>query len=705
MELDAVLHRALELAEGLEHGFERLGLGHDRARQRLVGPEVAVRHARIQLGELLLLGLEAEQAREFAELGAHREEALVAHGAVSLPPPPSLQGPAMAWDACAHSVHRMASADSMRADLRVIGRIADQSKRYRWMILLSMAGMAAATGAFGFLASQLIMIKDVVTGSGGTDTGAIVHALGLSCLKMLAIAPLAAAGGYLSWWSGQWVANRCVMDQRNRLLEHLTRLDLAFHHELTRGDLLTRLTSDLDRMLQLQQTLYGKLLQRPVEGAVWVAVMFVMDWRVALAMTTVLVFATLLIAPVLRRTRRRSLHARVQTAENFSILEQITAGIRVIKAMGSGAREATRYAGQNYSLFEANMRLARARAQSEALTAGGVCAIVGIALGTIAALQKWGHFDTMRVVICLIALGRLITILREVQRGWNDVQEQIPAVERVYALLDRPSQVVDRAQAIPCPRPERAITVESVRFRFPRTDEDVLRGLDLTIAVGTTVALVGQTGSGKSTLLDLLPRFHDVTAGRIAIDGVDIRDLQHESLVRHVAIVQQDSFLFNDTVYSNIAYGRPEATRAQVEEAATRAHVHEAILGLEGGKGYDTVVGDRGSRLSGGQRQRVAIARALLRDAPILLLDEPTSALDADSERHVQEALAELMRGRTTVVIAHRLATIQRADLIDVLAPTDHPGHGTVLEQGTHKELVEQGGEYARLVKLQQLAV
>ncbi len=532
-----------------------------------------------------------------------------------------------------------------------------------------------------------------------------MHALTVISLQMLAIAPIAAAGGYLSWWAGQWVANCCVMDQRNRLLDHLTRLDLAFHHELTRGDLLTRLTSDLDRMLQLQQTLYGKLLQRPVEGLVWLAVMYLTDWRVALAMSVVLAGAMVLIAPVLRRTRKRSQHARVQTAENFSILEQITAGIRVIKAMGSGAREAKRYAGQNLSLFLANMRLARARAQSEALTAGGICAIAAVALGSIAALQRWGHVDAARLVVCLAALGRLISILREVQRGWNDVQEQIPAVERVYALLDRPSLVTDRADAKPCPRPVRAITVEKVRFRYPRTDEEVLRGLDITIAVGTTVAVVGQTGSGKSTLLDLMPRFHDVTSGRIAIDGVDIRDLQHESLVRHVAIVQQDSFLFNDTVYANIVYGRPEAGREQVEEAARRAHVHEAILALEGGKGYDTVGGDRGSRLSGGQRQRVAIARALLRDAPILLLDEPTSALDADSELHVQEALAELMRGRTTVVIAHRLATIQRADLIYVLAPKDHPGRGTVLEQGTHRELVDCGGEYARLVKLQQLAV
>jgi subfamily B ATP-binding cassette protein MsbA len=231
----------------------------------------------------------------------------------------------------------------------------------------------------------------------------------------------------------------------------------------------------------------------------------------------------------------------------------------------------------------------------------------------------------------------------------------------------------------------------------------------LDIPVGKTTALVGPSGAGKTTLLDLLPRFHDMTGGRITIDGTDLRDLQLDTLARHFAIVQQDSFLFNDTLYANIAYGRPEATKEQVEDAARRAHVHDAILALEGGQGYATVVGDRGGRLSGGQRQRVAIARALLRDAPILLMDEPTSALDAESERHVQAALTELMKGRTVVVIAHRLATVQHADRIYVMAGArtrddhDDPRRGTVVESGTHQELITRNGDYAELVRLQRL--
>jgi ATP-binding cassette, subfamily B, bacterial MsbA len=231
----------------------------------------------------------------------------------------------------------------------------------------------------------------------------------------------------------------------------------------------------------------------------------------------------------------------------------------------------------------------------------------------------------------------------------------------------------------------------------------VLRGIDLEIPVGRTIALVGASGGGKSTLIDLIPRFHDPTAGSICWDGVDLRSFRIPSITAHVAVVGQEPFLFDDTLLANIAYGRPGATRAEIETAARRANLHDDVLRLEGGQGYDTRVGDRGGRLSGGQRQRVAIARALLRDAPILLLDEPTSALDAQSEQHVQEALAELMKGRTVVVVAHRLATVQHADRICVLADKDDPQPGTVLESGTHAELVAKGGRYAELVRLQRL--
>ena len=356
-----------------------------------------------------------------------------------------------------------------------------------------------------------------------------------------------------------------------------------------------------------------------------------------------------------------------------------------------------------------NMRVARSRAQSDAITAAAIFAIAGI--GMILADFVIGHqwLDPGLLILGLAALARMITAVREMIRTWGDMQEQLPSVDRVFVLLAQRSAIADRPVSLPCPAPRSLIRLEKVTFSYQANSEAVLRSVDLDIPVGKTVALVGPSGAGKSTLLDLLPRFHDVSSGRITIDGIDLRDFQVDSLSRHFAIVQQDSFLFNDTIYSNISYGRPEATKDEVETAAKRAHIHDAILSLEGGQGYDTIVGDRGSRLSGGQRQRVAIARALLRDAPILLMDEPTSALDADSERHVQAALAELMRGRTVVVVAHRLATVQHADRIYVLAGAmtrdgqEDPRRGTVVESGTHSELITLGGDYAELVRLQQL--
>jgi subfamily B ATP-binding cassette protein MsbA len=405
------------------------------------------------------------------------------------------------------------------------------------------------------------------------------------------------------------------------------------------------------------------------------------------------------------RTRRHSKKAREALAANVGVMEQITSGIKVIKTFGSAEREQQRYAEANRKLEADNMRLARTRAQSDGITAGAVFVIAGAALIVAGWLFTRTAIAPAHLFVAIGALARLITSVREVVRAWGDLQEHLPSAERVHALLDRQSAVVDRPGARDCPLPRAAIRCEGVRFAYPPGVDEVLRGLDLEIPIGRTTALVGETGSGKSTLLDLLPRLHDVTGGRIAIDGVDVRDLRHDSLIRHFAIVGQDAFLFDDTVLANIAYGRPGATGAEVEAAARRAHVHDAILALEGGQGYATPVGDRGGRLSGGQRQRIAIARAFLRDAPIILLDEPTSALDADSERHVQAALAELMRDRTVVIVAHRLATVQHADRIHVLAGKDHPARGTVLESGSHGELIARGGAYARLVGMQQLRV
>jgi subfamily B ATP-binding cassette protein MsbA len=596
----------------------------------------------------------------------------------------------------------------------LVQRVVAQGWRYRWMILLSIIGSAGTGALMAFLLTQL---GPFIRYLGNTESAITPEQLtqatdGLGDLGMtlLLLALPATVAAYLAWWAGQWVANRTMEDLRGRVLGHLVRLDLAYHHALSRGELLTRLTTDLNSVLHLQKLLYGKLLQRPLESFGILAWVMFYDWRLGVVLIAIIVPVLLLLVPMVRRTRSRSQKARETLAANFGVLEQITAGIKVIKAMGSAEREHVRYADHNHQLFNDNMRVARARAQSDAVTAAAIFAISGLGMmgGAWLFARQWLEPGTLFLGIG--ALARLITAVREVVRTWGDLQEQLPSVARVYALLEQRSAISDRPDAKPCPVPQRAIRLEGVTFRYQPQAEAVLRGIDLDIPVGKTVALVGPSGAGKSTLLDLLPRFHDVSEGRITIDGLDLRDLQLDSLAHHFAIVQQDSFLFNDTIYANIAYGRPGASRAEIESAARRAHVHDAIMALEGGLGYDTLVGDRGSRLSGGQRQRVAIARALLRDAPVLLMDEPTSALDAESERHVQEALTELMKDRTVVVVAHRLATVQHADRIYVLAGAstrdglEDPRRGTVVEAGTHLELIARGGDYAELVRLQQLA-
>ncbi len=592
-------------------------------------------------------------------------------------------------------------------------RILAQGWRYRWMILLSTVGAGASGVLMAYLLTQLGPFLKFMGGAEGASTPEQLrqateglNGLGLS---LIALAPLAVIAAYIGLWSGLWVANRTMEDLRGRVLGHLVRLDIAFHQTLSRGELLTRLTTDLNSVLRMQRALYGKLIQRPLESLGILGLVAWKDWRLALVLVLIIIPLVLILVPIIRRTRERSQKARETQAENFGVLEQITAGIKVVKAMGSAEREHKRYAGHTHKLFNDNMRLARSRAQSEAVTAAALFLIAGLGMicGAWLFANEW--IAPGILFLGIGALARLITAVREVVRVWGDIQEHLPCVRRVFALLDQPSAIHDRPDAKPCPVPREAIRLEQVTFRYQPTSEPVLRQVSLEIPIGRTIALVGPSGAGKTTLLDLLPRFQDVSDGRITIDGTDLRDFTIDSLAQLFAIVQQDNFLFNDSIYNNIAYGRPGATRTDIENAARRAHIHDAILALEGGQGYNTMVGDRGSRLSGGQRQRVAIARALLRDAPILLMDEPTSALDADSERHVQDALNELMRGRTVVVIAHRLATVQHADRIYVMAGAmtrdnqEDPRRGTVVEFGTHQELIAQGGDYAELVRLQQL--
>jgi subfamily B ATP-binding cassette protein MsbA len=587
------------------------------------------------------------------------------------------------------------------ADIAIFWRLFSYGRRYRSRLAL-MLGTAAALG--GLSALLVFAIKQLLDLLGRDPTTHPITPADIEHLRMLAVygitlAPIAAGIAYAAWISGQWLANRCMLDLRSDFAANLIRLELAFHSGMARGDLITRMTSDIGAMQGLFQVIFGKILQRNAEALGVIAALFWFNWRFAAIIFLLLLPVAAVLVKLLRRVRKRSHKAREKLAENVVALEQLTSGIRVIKAMGSADAERTRYAEANQNLLNANMRVAKSRAHTDAVTQGSIFGLGAVVLAGVALVLQAKLIGPKELLLFIAAFARLISLMRTGTKSYTDIQEVLPAAERVLAVMDRPSTIVDEPGAVDCAAPRQAIELRNVSFRYGG-DTDVLRDVSLAVPVGKTVALVGESGAGKSTILDLIPRFRDVTQGSITIDGVDIRRLKQDALVRLFGIVQQESFLFNDTISNNIRYGRPGATRAEIETAAKRAHVHDAILSLEGGKGYDTMAGDRGERLSGGQRQRVAIARALLRDAPVLLLDEPTSALDADSERHVQEALYELMKGRTSIVVAHRLATIQHADIIYVIGR----GSGAVVESGSHRELVARNGEYARLVKMQSLA-
>jgi ATP-binding cassette, subfamily B, bacterial MsbA len=487
------------------------------------------------------------------------------------------------------------------------------------------------------------------------------------------------------------VSSGMVADLRCALFDRLVVLSPSFHSRHHSGDLLSRFNQDV-AMVQLAVTEAISSYLRDGITVVWMLVTcFVLNWKMSLLAFCAIPATLFPVIRMARRLRKTTGQSAASLGKISEIALEALGGIRVVQAFGMERYEQGRFRKAIRALLRFELGIARLRSFSsplmEVMAAGGIAVTIWWVGGAILA----GKVQASELLSFMAAVLMLYTPVKQLGRGGQMVMMGAASGERVFYVLDSTAAVPDQGKEELPPLRER-IRFEGVTFGYD--EREVLHQVDITVRRGEVVAVVGQSGGGKTTLTNLLPRFWDVRAGHITIDGRDVRDFTLASLRRQIAMVTQETVLFNDTIRANIAYGRPEVPQEAVERAARQAQAHDFITQLP--QGYDTVVGERGVLLSGGQRQRLAIARAFLKDAPILVLDEATSALDSESEREVQRALDGLMsledgRRRTTLVIAHRLSTIRHADQIVVLVG------GQVVEVGTHDELLERGAEYARL--------
>ncbi len=510
---------------------------------------------------------------------------------------------------------------------------------------------------------------------------------------------VAAALGIFSagrFYTVSWLGERVTADLRNAVYSHVLRQSPEFFETTQTGEVLSRLTGDTT----LVQTVVGSSLSMGLRNAVMgVGALIMLIYTNPQLMFWVLVVLGLIVTPTLwfgRRVRKLSRASQDRMADSSAIAAEVLNAIPVVQSYTAENREAARFNQSTNDAFNTAVRRTRARSVLIAfiIIATSAALLWGLYQGTQAVMRgdiSAGHLG--QTVVYVIILAGAAAVLGEV---YGDLLRAAGATERLMELLDARSPVFSPSNpaVAPVTRAGSAIKFEAVNFNYPsRPTQPALSGFSASIGPGETVAIVGPSGAGKSTVFQLLLRFYDPSAGRIELDGVATRDMALEDLRHRIGIVPQDAVIFSTSALENIRYGKPGASDDETRAAAKAAFADEFISSLP--EGYDTFLGERGVRLSGGQRQRIAIARAMLKNAPLLLLDEATSALDAESERMVQAALESAMQGRTTLVIAHRLATVQKADRILVLE------HGMLVEQGTHAQLVERGGVYARLAALQ----
>ena len=565
---------------------------------------------------------------------------------------------------------------------------------YRGRIVL--AGFFLVMAAVATLVFPLALRSLIDGGLNAADKGAQVLALREHFVALFAVAVALALFSAGRFYMVSWLGERVTADLRNAVYVHVVHQSPEFFETTQTGEVLSRLTGDTT----LVQTVVGSSLSMGLRNAVMgVGALAMLVYTNPYLMVQVLVILVLIVLPSVwfgRRVRKLSRASQDRVADSSAIAAEVLNAIPVVQSYTAENREAERFDSSTENAFVTAIRRTRARSVLIAFisiaTSGAL--LWGLYEGTQAVMRgdiTAGHLG--QTVVYVIILAGATAVLGEV---YGDLLRAAGATERLMELLATRSPVLSPLNPIPAPAVNAgsAVKFEAVTFHYPsRPAQAALTDFSLTVLPGETVAIVGPSGAGKSTVFQLLLRFYDPASGRIELDGVRTADMALLELRQRIGIVPQDAVIFSNSALENIRYGKPQASDDEVKAAASAAFAHEFIMALP--EGYDTFLGERGVRLSGGQRQRIAIARAMLKNPPLLLLDEATSALDAESERMVQAALESAMKGRTTLVIAHRLATVQQANRILVL------DHGRLVEQGTHAELVQRGGIYARLAALQ----
>ena len=529
-------------------------------------------------------------------------------------------------------------------------------------------------------------VSDMIETKGGSFT-LIILGIFLIVSTFLKVGTM-----YMAFYTMIPIRTGVVRDIRNQINRKITELPLGFFSEERKGDIIARVSGDVNEIETSIMSSLDMLFKNPILILIYLIGMIAISWQLTLFVFILLPFAGYVMGAVGKKLKRKSFEGQQQWGYLMSQIEETLGGLRVIKAFNAEKKIQDRFEKSNETFRRLTNRIYRRQQMAHPMSEFLGTATIAIVLwyGGTLILSSNSPIDASTFIYYLVIFYSIINPAKDLSKASYAIQKGLASMDRVDKILKAESDINDPENPKPIAL-TKSICYRNVWFKYQH--EWVLKGIDLTIPKGHTVALVGQSGSGKSTLVDLLPRFYDVDKGSITIDGTDVRDATLYDLRGLMGNVNQEAILFNDTFFNNISFGVEGATLEQVQEAARIANAHDFIMASE--EGYDTNIGDRGGKLSGGQRQRISIARAILKNPPILILDEATSALDTESERLVQEALENLMRNRTTIVIAHRLSTIRGADEICVMH------EGEIVERGRHEELIVLDGYYKRLCDMQ----